>query len=193
MTVAHSARKPAPWTSPPGTMVRSEAAAYLGCSIYAVDRLCRRYGVERTRSSRGYLYVKQAGLERILAQLDSIRNGVLLNERDAGARAGVSYATLRTIQARGELKPVIRTPRARYFHPDDIDAMAARLNPVGHVPTAEACARLGLTRQRVSQLVIRKRLHPQTNPLGQRRFAVAELDAYAQQNPGQRQRTIADV
>ncbi len=193
MTIAQPARTQAPWTSPPGTMVRSEAAAYLGCSIYAVGRLCRRYGVKRTRGPRGYNYVTRAGLAKIKAQLDLIRSGTLLAEREAAARAGVPYATLRTIQARGELTPALRTPRARYFRPDDIDAMVARLDPQGYVSTAQACAKLGLTRQRVSQLVLRGRLHPNINPRGQRRFAVVELDAYAAQDSGQGQGAAFNV
>lgn len=193
MTIAQPARTQAPRNSPPGTMVRSEAAAYLGCSIYAVDRLCRRYGVERTRGPRGYNYVTRIGLAKIRAQLDRIRSGTLLTEREAAARAGVSYATLRTIMARGELTPTLRAPRARYFHPDAIDAMVARLDPEGYVSTAQVCAKLGLTRQRVSQLVHRGRLHPDINPRGQRRFAVVELDAYAVQDAVQGREGASNV
>ncbi|MBU7436054.1 MULTISPECIES: helix-turn-helix domain-containing protein [Burkholderiaceae] len=176
-----------------GMLVRSEAATFLGCSLYAVDRLCRRYGVRRVRSSRGYLYVDRAGLQTIKDKLDTIESGTLLDEREAAERLGLSQATVRTLVRRGELKPALLVRRARYFHPRDLDDVDARLHREGYIIAARAAGHLGVTRQRLSQLVRGGRLHPYIDPRGRRLFEVAELDAYRREHPMQVRRSAATV
>ncbi|PRG26971.1 helix-turn-helix domain-containing protein [Burkholderia multivorans] len=176
-----------------GMLVRSEAATFLGCSLYAVDRLCRRHGVHRVRSSRGYLYVDRAGLQTIKDKLDTIESGTLLDEREAAERLGLSRATVRTLVHRGELKPALLVRRARYFHPRDLDDVDARLHREGYVSAARAAGHLGVTRQRLSQLVRGGRLHPYIDPRGRRLFEVAELDAYRCEHPKQVARSSTNV
>ncbi|HDR9217462.1 TPA: helix-turn-helix domain-containing protein [Burkholderia vietnamiensis] len=176
-----------------GMLVRSEAATFLGCSLYAVDRLCRRHGVRRVRSSRGYLYVDRAGLQTIKDKLDTIESGTLLDEREAAERLGLSRATVRTLVHRGELKPALLVRRARYFHPRDLDDVHARLHREGYVSAIRAGEHLGVTRQRLSQLVLVGRLNPYVDPRGHRQFEVAELDAYRRDHPMQVRRSAATV
>jgi len=176
-----------------GMLVRSEAATFLGCSLYAVDRLCRRHGVHRVRSSRGYLYVDRAGLQTIKDKLDTIESGTLLDEREAAERLGLSRATVRTLVHRGELKPALLVRRARYFHPRDLDDVDARLHREGYVSAIRAAGHLGVTRQRLSQLVRGGRLHPYIDPRGRRLFEVAELDAYRCEHPKQVARSSTNV
>ncbi|MCW0163802.1 helix-turn-helix domain-containing protein [Burkholderia pseudomallei] len=166
-----------------GLLVRSEAAMFLGCSLYAVDRLCRRYDVHRIRSPRGYLYVDRAGLQNIKDQLDTIRGGSLLDERGAAERLGLSRAAVRTLVKRDVLKPAAQVRRTRYFHPEDLDDLDDRMHRDGYISAARAPGHLGVTRQRLSQLVREGRLNPYINPRGRRLFEVAELDAYRREHP----------
>lgn len=176
-----------------GLLVRREAATFLGCSLYAVDRLCRRYDVHRIRSPRGYLYVDRAGLQKIKDQLDTIQGGSLLDERRAAERLGLSRAAVRTLVKRDVLKPAAQVRRARYFHPGDLDDLDDRMHRDGYIIAARAHGHLGVTRQRLSQLVRQGRLSPYVDPRGRRLFEVAELDAYRRAHPKQVPRYVANV
>ncbi|PQV53354.1 helix-turn-helix domain-containing protein [Paraburkholderia sp. BL21I4N1] len=176
-----------------GMLIRGEAATFLGCSLYAVDRLCRRYDIQRIRSPRGYLYVDRAGLQKIKDQLDTIQRGSLLDECGAAERLGLSRATVRTLVKRGALKPAVLARRTRYFRPRDLDDLDGRMQRDGYIIAARAAGHLGVTRQRLSQLVRGGRLHPYIDPRGRRLFEVAELDAYRREHPMQVPRSTATV
>ena len=166
-----------------------QVATQLGVSVWVIERLTHRLHLQPLTGPRAWRYFNADHVDQLRKALAARSVDGLVNVLTAAQLVGLSRFTLLDYAQRGVLPTAARgRSNAPYFKLEDVTALiarraAARAVPAGHVTQREACARLGVTRQRLSQLVKRGHLHPILALNGHRRFRLSELDAYRARNP----------
>ncbi|SDG95582.1 Helix-turn-helix domain-containing protein [Paraburkholderia phenazinium] len=172
-----------------GMLTRAQVATLLGVGVWTVERLPQRLNLRPLTGPRNWRYYSADDVARFREALAARSVDGLVNVLTAAQLVGLSRFTLLDYAQRGVLPPAARgRSNSPYFNPEDVTALiarraAARAVPAGHVTQREACAHLGVSRQRLSQLVLRGHIRATVGLNGFRRFRIADLDAYRARNP----------